>query len=70
MADKKKFIISKDTMIGEIVEKRPELAEKLAKKGFHCLGCPMSRMETLEQGAMTHGMDEKKIARLVEELNK
>lgn len=51
----------------ELVKNHPELIEVLLDKGMHCIGCPMSQMETLEQGAVAHGLDADK---LVEELNK
>ncbi len=65
----KKTKITKDSLIGEILSDKPELADKLADYGFHCLGCPMSRMETLEQAAETHGMNKKKVAKLIDDLN-
>ena len=40
---------NKDTRIGEILEKAPEKAEILLEIGMHCLGCPASLMETLEE---------------------
>ena len=58
---------NKDTRIGEILEKAPEKAEILLEVGMHCLGCPASQMETLEQGAQVHGVD---VEVLVEALNK
>ena len=47
----------KDTTIGEILEKAPEKAEILLEIGMHCLGCPASRMETLEEACGVHGID-------------
>ena len=58
--------ITKDMTISEILAKKPEAGEILAKHGFHCVGCPMSQMETLEIGAKAHGVDVKK---LLKELN-
>lgn len=49
--------IEKDTKIGEIIEKAPEKAEKLLEAGMHCLGCPASQAETLEEACMVHGID-------------
>ena len=51
----------------EILSKKPEAAGVLMEKGMHCCGCPMSQMETLEQGACAHGLDADEI---VKELNK
>lgn len=58
---------SKDTKIGEILEKAPEKAELLLQAGMHCLGCPASQEETLEEACAVHGID---VEDLVEKLNK
>ena len=56
----------KDTKIGEILEKAPEKAEVLLEVGMHCLGCPASQMETLEEACDVHGID---VEELLEKLN-
>lgn len=58
---------SKDTKIGELLEKAPEKAEILLNAGMHCLGCPASQQETLEEACDVHGID---VNELVEKLNK
>ena len=58
---------SKDTKRGEILEVAPEKAEILLQAGMHCLGCPASQEETLEEACAVHGID---VEALVEELNK
>ena len=58
---------NKDTKIGEILEVAPEKAEILLQAGMHCLGCPASQEETLEEACAVHGID---VEALVEELNK
>ena len=35
----------------------PESAPILMEIGMHCLGCPSSQMESLEEAAMVHGID-------------
>lgn len=60
------MIISKDTKIGEIIEKAPEKAEILLQAGMHCLGCPASQSETLEEACDVHGIN---VEELVEKLN-
>jgi hybrid cluster-associated redox disulfide protein len=63
-------LINKDMMISELVEKYPDLAMVLVEDyGFHCIGCFASGMETLEQGAMVHGMEEEDIKVMIENLN-
>lgn len=62
--------ITKKTLISEIVEKYPELAEVLVEDyGFHCIGCYASSMETIEEGAMVHGYDKPEIKKIIETLN-
>ena len=58
--------ISKDTKIGELLNIFPESAPILMEIGMHCLGCPASQMETLEEAAMVHGIDS---TLLVEKIN-
>ena len=58
---------SKDTTIGEILETAPEKADLLLEVGMHCLGCPASRGETIEEACMVHGID---VEDLLEKLNK
>ena len=57
---------NKDTKIGELLEAAPEKAEILLEVGMHCLGCPASRMETLEEACNVHGID---VNDLLEKLN-
>lgn len=52
---------NKDTRIGELLEKAPEKAETLLEAGMHCLGCPASQMETLEEACDVHGIDVQEI---------
>ncbi len=59
--------IEKTTKIGELLEGAPEKAEILMEAGMHCLGCPASQAETLEEACMVHGID---VDELVKELNK
>ena len=49
--------ISKSTTIGELLVTFPESAPILMEIGMHCLGCPSSQMESLEEAAMVHGID-------------
>lgn len=72
MTEKKiKQKISKNTLIVEIVERYPKAAEKLMTKySFHCIGCSLSAMETIGEGAAAHGMCRAEIVKMVEDLNK
>ena len=57
---------NKDTKIGEIMEVAPEKAEILLSIGMHCLGCPASRAETIEEACDVHGVN---VDELLEKLN-
>ncbi|MBO5797411.1 MAG: DUF1858 domain-containing protein [Clostridia bacterium] len=59
-------MITKDTIIGEILDKDPTTAPYFLEMGMHCLGCPSARSETLEQACEVHGVD---CAELVEKIN-
>jgi len=49
--------ITKDTIIGDILNIAPQTAPLFLSIGMHCLGCPASRGETVEQACMVHGVD-------------
>ncbi len=49
--------VTKDMQIGDLLQLAPEVAPVLLEVGMHCLGCPASQMETLEEAAMVHGLD-------------
>lgn len=63
MAEKK---ITKHMLIGDVAQQYPETFEVFVKFGMHCVGCHVAAFETIEQGAMAHGIDADK---LVEALN-
>lgn len=58
--------IEKDMKIGELLDKNPEKAEILLNAGMHCLGCPASREETLEEACQVHAIE---VEELLKELN-
>lgn len=47
--------ITKNSIIGDVLDKHPETAELFFSIGMHCLGCPASRGETIEEACMVHG---------------
>jgi hybrid cluster-associated redox disulfide protein len=49
--------ITKDMTIGQILQINQGLGPVLMAGGMHCIGCPSSQMETLEEAAMVHGID-------------
>lgn len=66
-------VITKDTIIGEILANHPqkamELSQILMDFGIHCVGCMASGFETLEQGVLGHGYSEEELEALVNSLN-
>lgn len=58
--------VNKSTMIGELLQIDENVAPILLNIGMHCLGCPSSQMETIEQAAMVHGIEPQE---LVDRLN-
>lgn len=58
--------ITKDTIIGDILDADFEVAPYFFEIGMHCLGCPASRGESIEEACAVHGTD---VDALVEKLN-
>ncbi|MCQ2407622.1 MAG: DUF1858 domain-containing protein [Oscillospiraceae bacterium] len=48
--------ITKNSLIGDILDTDPETAPYFLEMGMHCLGCPASRGESLEEACMVHGV--------------
>ncbi len=65
-----KEFVSADMNMGEIIEKYPEAIPVLLKYGLHCIGCHIASWESLRDGLMAHGMDEKDVEMVVEEINR
>lgn len=49
--------VTKDILIGQLLEEHTEVAPILMNAGMHCLGCPASQAESLEEACMVHGLD-------------
>lgn len=60
------MIVTKNTIIGDILDTDPTVAPYFLEIGMHCLGCPASRGESIEDACMVHGTD---ADALVEKLN-
>ena len=58
--------VTNQMLIGELLQLDPNIAGVLMRAGMHCIGCPSSQMESLEEAAMVHGMD---VDVLVEQIN-
>jgi hybrid cluster-associated redox disulfide protein len=60
------MIVTKKTLIGDILDHDVETARFFFEIGMHCLGCPHSRGESIEEACMVHGTDADE---LVEKIN-
>lgn len=49
--------VTKEMTIGELLNMNPNVAPILMEIGMHCLGCPASQAESLEEACMVHGID-------------
>ena len=49
--------VTKDMLIGELVQVDPGIVPILMAAGMHCIGCPSAQAESLEEAAMVHGID-------------
>ena len=58
--------VTKDTLIGDILDMDRDTAPYFLEMGMHCLGCPSARGESLEEACMVHGVD---VNELIEKIN-
>ena len=59
--------ITKDMIIAEILQIDQDLIPVLLNAGMHCVGCPSSLGETLEEAAEVHGIDADELCELLNE---
>lgn len=50
-------MVTKDSLIGDILDADSTTASYFLEMGMHCLGCPSARSETLAQACEVHGVD-------------
>ena len=58
--------VTKDMLIGEILDADRGTAEFFLNMGMHCLGCPSARGESLEMACAVHGVD---VDQMVSDIN-
>ncbi len=58
--------VTKETLIGDILDFEPECGKFFLEIGMHCLGCPSARGESVEMACAVHGTDADK---LIEKIN-
>ena len=59
--------VTKDMLIGDMLKEDATIAPILMAAGMHCIGCPASQGESLEQAAMVHGMDAEELETKINE---
>ena len=62
----KKMVVTNKTIIGDVLDFDPETAQFFFAIGMHCLGCPASRGESIEDACAVHGTD---ADALIEQIN-
>ena len=50
-------MITKEMVIGDVINEHPELVRAFFANGMMCIGCPASQGESIEQAALVHGLD-------------
>ncbi len=61
--------VARDMNVGEVAWRYPVAAEILEEAGLHCIGCIGSSFDTVETGCKLHGMTDKQIEDLLEQVN-
>ena len=57
--------VTRETLIGEIVNEYPEAIDVLFSIGMHCLGCPASQGESLEEACVVHGIEPSEVVKAI-----
>ncbi len=60
--------VDEKILIGDLVRRYPEAAGILAGIGMHCLGCPASQKESLEEACAVHGVDPQALVKMITEI--
>ncbi|MEM5872554.1 MAG: DUF1858 domain-containing protein [Candidatus Aenigmatarchaeota archaeon] len=66
MIKMKKEKITKNMILGEVVRKYPETVNVFIKHGLPCAMCNIAFSESIEQGAISHGIN---LSKLLKDLN-
>ena len=59
--------VTKDSVIGDVLDENVETAQFFFEIGMHCLGCPASRGETIEAACAVHGTDADELVKRINE---
>ena len=50
-------MITKDMIIGDVIQEHPELVRTFFANGMMCIGCPASQGESIDEASKVHGLD-------------
>ena len=64
------MVVTKESIIGDVLDYDIDTAKFFFEIGMHCLGCPSSRGETIEQACYVHGTDADELVASINELLK
>jgi hybrid cluster-associated redox disulfide protein len=59
--------ITKQTTMGEMLQYDGGIAYVLMQSGMHCVGCPSSIAESLEEACMVHGLDADEVLKAIQD---
>ncbi len=66
MSDNK---VTKDMLLADVIQLYPPSAEIMLEYGLHCVGCFANQFDTVEQGALIHGISEEEIEEMIIRIN-
>ncbi|MBR9703410.1 iron-sulfur cluster assembly accessory protein [Candidatus Woesearchaeota archaeon] len=61
--------ITGDMLIGDVIAEHPKAATVMLKYGLHCVGCHVSKIENIKNGAKSHGMPDDLIEKMIADIN-
>ncbi|MBQ9085636.1 MAG: DUF1858 domain-containing protein [Clostridia bacterium] len=59
--------VTKESIIGDVLDQAPDTAQFFFAIGMHCLGCPSARGESIADACMVHGTDADELVRKINE---
>ena len=69
MNDKKPYILKKESLISDILYDCPKAIELLTEYGLRCASCYLNQSDTLEKGSKLHNFNNKKLKKMIIEIN-
>lgn len=61
------MMITKQTTMGDMLNYDGGIAYILMQSGMHCVGCPSSIGESLEEACMVHGLDADEVLKSIQD---